>query len=111
MLTREDRTELLEDAYRNGDKEEITRLRVIDALAGGNDDDYESLLAEAQIEGWTGDEDGPDRHEGEANWVGYIPSSGRAVWVTNSDPIWFDAASLQDAIEIVQSGDPDRMIN
>ena len=73
------------------------------ALAGGNMDDLATLLAEAEIEGWV-DEGDPNRINGCTDWVGYIPSTGRAVWVTNGDPIWFDASSLEDAIEQAQSG-------
>lgn len=66
-------------------------------------DDLLALMVEGELREWVD----PDQYPNYTgyNAVGYLPSCGRAAWVTNGDPIWFDAASLDDAVEQVQSGE------
>lgn len=79
----------------NNDEE---REEIINRLAAGNREDIRLLHGEGQIEGWTDE-------TGMANWVGYLPFCDRATWITNGDPVWFDATSLEDAIAKVESGE------
>lgn len=67
------------------------------------EDDLEALQSEGEFEGWV-DEQTADRRDGCTDWVGYLPSCNRAVWLTNGDPEWFDADSLEDAVAQIKSG-------
>jgi hypothetical protein len=39
-----------------------------------------------------------DRTLGHSLWVAYLPSVQQGAWVTNGDPVWIDATSLDDAV-------------
>jgi hypothetical protein len=81
--------------------EHTEHMDVIRHLAAGNADDLAALIAEGQIEEWTD----PDQYPNYTgyNAVGYLPSCNRAVWITNGDPTWFDATSLEDAVRQVKT--------
>ena len=66
-------------------------------------DDLKALLSEGEFRGLD-HSDAQDRCAGHADWIGYLPSCQRAAWVSNGDPVWFDASSLADAVEQVVSG-------
>jgi hypothetical protein len=84
---------------------DIEREQIIRRLAGGNPDDEDALRAEDVVIEGHDISNTADRCFGCADWIGYIPSPGRAVWVSNGNPIWFDADSLDHAVELVKSGE------
>jgi len=59
-------------------------------------------LTEAHIDGFVSD-DNPNRMHGYSDLVAYWPTAGRAAHVSNGDPRWYDARSLEDAIEQAQA--------
>jgi len=61
-------------------------------------DDFLALMAEGEEIVWVDD-------NGLAHVVAYLPSALRAVWASNGDPVWFDASSLDDAVEQVKAGE------
>lgn len=71
------------------------------------EDDRIALDQEGEFFDWTE----PTASYTGYNAVGYLPSCNRAAWITNGDPVWFDAISLEDAIARVESGDEDQLIN
>lgn len=79
-----------------------TKATIADRLAY-DQDDLAALLAEGEFEGFD-HSNTADRCCGFADWVAYLPTCGRAAWVSNGEPTWFDASSLQDAVEQVVSG-------
>lgn len=62
-----------------------------------NHEDLEALK-EAEFEGFF-HTDTQCENEGFTDWVAFLPKDYRACWITNGDAIWFDASSLQDAID------------
>ena len=66
-------------------------------------EDKALFIAEGQFKGFD-HSDTQDRSFGYSDWVGYLPSCQRAAWVSNGDPVWFDAMSLEDAVEQIESG-------
>ena len=66
---------------------------------------YGRLMTEGQLTSLNLPTDGADKQGGAANWVGYLPSVDRAAWVSNGDPVWFDADSLEHAIILVREAD------
>jgi len=66
-------------------------------------DDLKALLSEGEFKGLDHSAT-QDRCCGHSDWIGYLPSCQRAAWVSNGDPVWFDATSLEDAVEQVVSG-------
>lgn len=75
-------------AYDNYDKDQAFERMAV------THDDLLALMAEGQLEEWVE----PTPSYTGYNAVGYLPSCGRAVWVTNGDPTWYDAGSLEDAV-------------
>lgn len=57
------------------------------------------ILADAIIVGCV-DPYNPNRTMGYTDLLAYFPDSGRAAHVTNADPVWFDAGSLEEARRI-----------
>lgn len=83
----------------------LTTAQISDLAArlAVTDEDKALFISEGQFEGFA-HSDTQDRSMGFADWVGYLPSCQRAAWVCNGDPVWFDALSLEDAVEQVVSG-------
>lgn len=77
--------------------------QLADRLSYGDKDDLNALIAEGQFEGFD-HSDTADRFMGFADWIDYLPSVYRAAWVSNGEPTWFDATSLDDAVGQVMSG-------
>ena len=67
------------------------------------EEDEALLLSEGEFEGFCHSKTA-DRCMGYADWIGYLPSCQRAAWISNGDPVWFDATGLDDAVEQVTSG-------
>ena len=69
------------------------------------EEDEALLLSEGEFRGFGHSKsETADRCMGYADWIGYLPSCQRAAWISNGDPVWFDATSLDDAVEQVTSG-------
>lgn len=65
---------------------------------------FDADLSDAEIDGWT-DDANANRMWGYTDMVAFWEDTGRAAHVTNADPIWYDATSIQDAVQKAQSED------
>lgn len=61
-------------------------------------------LGGAEIDGWT-DYSNPNKRFGYTDLVAFWSDAGRAAYVTNGDPVWYDASSIQEAVEKAQDQD------
>ena len=66
-------------------------------------EDVALFVSEGEFEGFD-HSNTADRFFGYADWVGFLPSAARASWVSNGEAEWFDANSLEDAVEQIKSG-------
>jgi len=79
------------------------RTTLASRMAQGNADDLALLISEGQFHGLD-HSDTACRDEGYTDWIAYVPSIQRASWVANGDAIWYDAMSLDEAVDLVTSG-------
>ena len=65
---------------------------------------FDADLSDAEIDGWI-DDNNPNRMWGYTDLVAYWEEKGRAAHITNADPTWYDASSIQEAVEKAQDQD------
>ena len=76
--------------------------RIVSALASYAPEEASDMIAEGEFEML--DDDGfADKMEGHSGWIVFIPSTSRAAVIWNGDPTWYDAYSLENAVEIAES--------
>jgi hypothetical protein len=83
-------------------KADTVKERIFHAMASSYEE-FSALMVEGQLTGWY-DETNAVCLAGLTDWVAYLPGQRRACWISGGTPVWFEAPSINNAVDMALSG-------